>query len=114
MKKSLVVLMCLVWGAVAAKAQIFVEGLPLDSVHHGEYLAVEFTVDFDRRSYVLVESDRWIDREPFRRGDWLTNENGKRRAFETRIAALNYLVANGWDIAFVLVPDSRLLLRRKD
>ncbi|MFN4254364.1 MAG: hypothetical protein ACK4Q5_05105 [Saprospiraceae bacterium] len=117
MKKSLFVLLCLVLGTFAAKAQIFVEGLPLDSVHRGEYLIVEFSSEVNRKCFVLIESDQRIDREPFSRGDWMTDASGKRKWFETRTAALNFIVEQGWDVAFVLTSDrwddNRLLLRRK-
>lgn len=116
MKKTLLATTLLFW-SLFAEAQIYVEGLPLDSVHRGEYLIVEFSSEVNRKCFVLVESDQRIDSEPFSRGDWMTETSGKRKWFETRTAALNFVVEQGWDVAFVLTSDrwddNRLLLRRR-
>ncbi len=115
MKKVLIASLILL-GNHFAKAQLFVDGTVLDSIHSGFYLTVEERSEVGDRVFILIESDKRVDKKRFFQQDWLTDRAGKRKPFETRTAALNHLYENGWMVEVVLSSDSlkdnRLLLRR--
>lgn len=96
-------------------SQIYLDGIPLDSLHEGHYLLIEQSSEITGKCYVMVEADHDPKTQQLF-PVWLTNAEGKRRGFKTRTQALNYFYEEGWEVVFVFPSpddDGRFLLRRR-
>ena len=100
------------FAAFAANAQLFVEGVPIDSIHHGEYLIIE-TIEIGSIDF-KVELEKEIKKSGFitSANDYLTDKKGKNKHFDTLTGGLNFFFENGWELAFVL-PSSMTVTETK-
>ena len=97
-----------------ASAQLFVDGKRLDSTNSSAYLEVIPMHKEDGPYYFAVD----YGQKPVpgaKRGDFMTDEGGRRYEFRSVVDGLNFLYENGWEVAqvYVFLEARRYLLKRK-
>ncbi len=109
MKKVTLTLALLAY-ALFASAQIFIDGVKLESSNTGQYLELDPLYREDGRCTFRVDYGQSNPRE-----DFVTDEHGKRFDFRSLIDGLDFFYEQGWQVDQVSVVDRnrRFLLKRR-
>ncbi|MEZ5043645.1 MAG: hypothetical protein R2828_27355 [Saprospiraceae bacterium] len=80
-------------GMATIQAQLYVDGIRLDSIYQGKYLSGE-PFFIKREIYFKIETDKKGDAKK----QFITDQNGERTSFETHVAIINFFDKNGWEM----------------
>ncbi|MBI5916752.1 MAG: hypothetical protein HY842_15350 [Bacteroidetes bacterium] len=114
--KNFISIFLLSFLATHLQAQIFVDGVQLDSTNSGAYL------EFSKRGFtssVFIEVDYGQVKKVSGRHDnlGLTDKNGEAIKFEGMVEALNYFDKNGWELVSTWYQEefkiNKYILHRK-
>lgn len=113
MKKAFFLIL-FIFQSMLAAAQLYVDGKQLDASNSSNYLEVIPMHKEDGPYYLAID----YGQKPVpgaKRGDFLTDQGGRRFEFRSVVDGLNFLYENGWEVSevYVFMEARRYLMRRR-
>jgi hypothetical protein len=113
MKKAFI-LACFSLAGLAARAQVYVDGVRLDASNASAYVEAVALRKEDEGYHFILDYGQKVETKRTK-GDFLTDAEGRRYEFRSAVDGLNFLFENGWEVSEVYVYNDirRYLLRRR-
>lgn len=112
--KNVLLIVTLVLATTQLHAQLYVEGIQIDSTNSGNYMKIALA---GIGSELVLDVDYGQPSKPLIGFTRLTDENKNAIKFRSIVGALNYLSLHGWELVEILQPTESegrsFLLKRK-